>query len=53
MGPQPLNYYVLLHPEVMLSKPKDGELPPQTTIVKSDGAAETLIDCIIIEKNKD
>jgi hypothetical protein len=62
-GPKALNYNVLLHPEILVSKPKDGTLPQQKAIVTSKLSAAKLnlsrwpgrtpIDHIVLEKNKD
>jgi hypothetical protein len=62
-GPRALNYNVLLHPEILPSKPKNSGQPimeysvisslPATHLNLSNGLTGTLIDRIMIEKNKE
>ncbi len=62
-GPRALNYNVLLHPEILPSKPQNSGQPitenlvisslPATHLNLSNGLAGTLIDRIVIEKNKE
>ena len=60
-GPKALNYYVLLHPEISSSNPSNQPATINTVVTNvpasdlnlSDGLAGTLIDRIVVEKNKE
>jgi hypothetical protein len=61
-GPKALNYNVLLHPKILTSKPGAKLKGPMTELASSaapeelklcDGLAATLVDRIVLYKNKE
>ncbi len=59
-GPKALNYNVILHPEIASSKPGNQPAPtkmvttvPASDLNLTDGLAGTLINRIVVEKNKE